>query len=609
MNEDRNSRIHGYATRGVEMTIYLDDRPIRAFSGESVAAALMAAGVRAFRKSRLGEARGPYCGIGNCFDCVLTVDGRPNVRTCNLPVRDGMALRNDNNEVSGLGTGSRMSGDQEEPSGMGPASRERQLVIVGGGPAGMCAAVEAAKSGVRECTLVDEAPALGGQIYRCMPGEFSPGEKHRESKDFVRGEALRDEFEASADRVERMSNTAVLGVWIDPTPRILCGGGDDGCEILATSKLIIATGAYDRPVAFPGWTLPGVMAAGGVQSLVKTMGIRPGKRALVAGTGPLLLVVANQLADSGVEVVAVLEAGRRPGKVRAAGALLGHGNLMRDAWGYFSGLRRHGIPLLYNHVVFKADGAGAVESVAYGPVNLPDWTPDFEQSNRVDVDLLVVGYGFVPNTELTTLAGCQHRYDEALGGWVPVRDESMCTTVPGVLAAGDSSGVAGSLVAEQEGRVAGIIAAEQLGALEHAEAAARLAKPMKKLRSLARPRRYLDELSRLRLGLAKLADEETVMCRCEEVGRSDVDEAVDGRGARDLQSVKLATRLGMGPCQGRYCGPACALYMSAKLSSPPETCGRANPQPPVKPVTMGALARCRLPPIELGDAASRSPAE
>ena len=257
MNEDRNSRIHGYATRGVEMTIYLDDRPIRAFSGESVAAALMAAGVRAFRKSRLGEARGPYCGIGNCFDCVLTVDGRPNVRTCNLPVRDGMALRNDNNEVSGLDTGSRMSGDQEEPSGMGPAVRERQLVIVGGGPAGMCAAVEAAKSGVRECTLVDEAPALGGQIYRCMPGEFSPGEKYRESKDFVRGEALRDEFEASADRVERMSNTAVLGVWIDPTPRILCGGGDDGCEILATSKLIIATGAYDRPVAFPGWTLPG----------------------------------------------------------------------------------------------------------------------------------------------------------------------------------------------------------------------------------------------------------------------------------------------------------------------------------------------------------------
>ena len=606
MNEDRNSRIHGYATRGAEITVYLDDRPIRAFSGESVAAALMAAGIRAFRESRHGEARGPYCGIGNCFDCVLTVDGRPNVRTCNLQVREGMALRTRSNGVFGHGPASR-GGGGAVPAEKDPEFQETQLVIVGGGPAGMCAAVEAAKSGVRECILVDEAPALGGQIYRSMPGEFSAGKKHRESRDFVRGQALRDEFEASADRVKRMSNTAALGVWIDPIPKILFGR-DDRCGIIAPSKLIIAAGAYDRPVAFPGWTLPGVMTAGGVQNLVKTMGICPGKRALVAGTGPLLLVVANQLADSGVEVAAVLEAGRRPGKVRAASALFGHGNLMREAWSCFTGLRRRGIPLLYNHAVFRADGTGAVESVDYGPVDLSDWSPDFERSSRVDVDLLVVGYGFVPNTELTTLAGCQHRYDEALGGWVPVRDESMRTTVPGVLAAGDSSGVAGSLVAEQEGRVAGIIAAEQLGALTHAEAAARLATPMKKLRSLARPRRYLDELSRLRPGLARLADEETVMCRCEEVRRSDVDEALNDRGGRDLQSVKLATRLGMGPCQGRYCGPACALYISGRLSCRPETCGRVNPQPPIKPVTMGALARCRLPPIEPGDPATpRSP--
>ena len=217
MNEDRNSRIHGYATRGAEITVYLDDRPIRAFSGESVAAALMAAGIKAFRESRHGEARGPYCGIGNCFDCVLTVDGRPNVRTCNLQVREGMALRTRSNGVFGHGSASRGGGD-EVPAEKDPALQETQLVVVGGGPAGMCAAVEAAKSGVRECILVDEAPALGGQIYRSLPGEFSPGEKHRESRDFVRGQALRDEFEASADRVKRMSNTAALGVWIDPSP-------------------------------------------------------------------------------------------------------------------------------------------------------------------------------------------------------------------------------------------------------------------------------------------------------------------------------------------------------------------------------------------------------
>ena len=210
MNDDRDSRIHGYATRGAGITIYLDDRPIRAFSGESVAAALMAAGIRAFRESRRGEARGPYCGIGNCYDCVLTVDGRPNVRTCNLQVRDGMALHTRSNGEFGQRPGSPMRGGDEVSIEKGRALQE-QLVIVGGGPAGMSAAVEASKSGVRECILVDEAPGLGGQIYRSMPSEFSAGEKQRESRDFVRGQALRDEFEAGADWVKRMSNTAALG--------------------------------------------------------------------------------------------------------------------------------------------------------------------------------------------------------------------------------------------------------------------------------------------------------------------------------------------------------------------------------------------------------------
>ena len=585
----------GTANRGPEVRVYLDNRPITAYRGESVAAALMAAGVQAFRKSRLGQPRGPYCGIGNCFECVLTVDGKPNVRTCNLPVRDGMMLRTDSygEWQFGQATDTRTLDDSPRES---PALQERKLVIVGGGPAGMCAAIEAAESDV-ECTILDEAPALGGQIYRSMPEEFTPDEELRNSRDFARGEDLRRKFDAVADRVEVRLSTAVLGVFAEPGLRILCGR-DDSCELLAASELIIATGAYDRPVAFPGWTLPGVMTAGGVQRLVKTMGVCPGQRALVAGTGPLLLVVANQLAKSGVEVVAVLEAGQRPGKIKAAGALLGHVNLIRDARDYFAGLRHHGIPVLYNHTVFRADGGDAVESVDYGPVSADDWTPDFDQSSRTKVDLLVVGYGFVPNTELTTLAGCQHRYDEGLGGWVPVTDEHMCTTVPGVLAAGDGRGVAGSLVAAQEGRVAGIVAAQRLGALTHAVAAGRLRKPMKTLRSLARPRRYLDELSRLRPGLAKLTDEQTLICRCEEVQRSEVDAAI-AAGARDLQAVKLATRLGMGPCQGRFCGPACALYMSGAHSMRAETCGRINPQPPVRPVTMGALARGHLPSIEL----------
>ena len=571
--------------RGTPVTIYLDDRPLPAYTGETVAAALMAAGVKAFRQSpRRGEARGPHCGIGNCFECVLTVDGKPNVRTCNLPVRDGMTLRTQKNRRRSA----------PAPDG----SPEGALLIAGGGPAGMRAAIEAARAGVR-CTIIDEGAALGGQIYRAIPDEFTPGQSLRESRDFVGGQELREEFESVASQVEVRSDTAVLGVWRHDTGvHALCASGDE-CEVLGARKLIVAAGAYDRPVPFPGWTLPGVMTAGGVQSFIKTMGVRPGRRALIAGTGPLLLVVANQLADAGVDVVGVLEAGRRPGKLKAATAFLGHGGLIRDARDYFAGLRRHGIPVLYNHVVFRAHGSDAVASVEYGAVNPGDWTPNLDRPSRADVDLLVVGYSFVPNTELTALAGCEHRYDDALGGWVPVRDQYMCTSVPGVLAAGDGSGVAGVLVAEEEGRLAGIVAAEQLGALTAAEATARRTAPMKKLWDLDRPRRYLDELSRIRPGLAMLADEETPMCRCEEVLRGDVDAAMD-QGARDLQAVKLATRLGMGPCQGRYCGPATALYMSRKLSCSPAACGRINPQPPVRPVTLGVLAECRLGAVEPG---------
>ena len=571
----RDGRVDIGVGRGSPVTIYLDDQPIRAYLGESVAAALMAAGVKAFRKSpRLGEARGPHCGIGNCFECTLTVDDRPNVRTCNLPVRDGMTLRTD--------TGPARSGS------LGDGGAAEGLVIVGGGPAGMCAAIEAARAGV-DCTILDEAPALGGQIYRSLPGEFTGGP----SRDLAGGQDLRDELEAVAGRVQVHSDTSVLGVWRNSSLQLLTAHGG-GCDLIDTDNLIIATGAYDRPVPFPGWTLPGVMTAGGVQTFLKTMGVRPGKRALIAGTGPLLLVVANQLADAGVEVLGVLEAGRRPGKVKAAAALFGHGDLIRDARDYYAGLRAHGILVIYNHAIFRANGSQAVESVDYGAVRADDWTPDFDHPIHAGVDLLVVGYGFVPNTELTALAGCEHRYDAALGGWVPVRDASMWTTVPGVAAAGDGGGVAGVLVAREEGRLAGIAAAERLGALSHAEARARQAGPLDRLWSLDRPRRYLDELSRLRPGLAMLAEADTPMCRCEEVLRRDVDEALS-QGARDLQAVKLATRLGMGPCQGRYCGPATALYMSRALSCAPADCGRINPQPPVRPVTLGELARCQSP--------------
>ena len=459
------------------------------------------------------------------------------------------------------------------------------LLVIGGGPAGMAAAIEAARAGLA-CTLLDEGRCLGGQIYRQPPSAFRLRDTRSLGRDFGRGEALRAEVAAAGERIEVRPSTSVVGIW----GRGVAWVAGEASGSITAERIVLATGAYDRPVPFPGWTLPGVMTAGGAQGLVKTMQVLPGRRALVAGTGPLLLVVANQLHKAGVEVVAVLEAGQPSWSPHAFSKVWRERGLLKDAWGYWRALRRAGIPLRFNHTVFEAHGEREVEAVTFGAIDSKTWSPLRARAQRVDVDLLVVGFGFVPNTELTELAGCRHEYMHAVGGWVPVRTARMETTIPGVFAAGDGTGIAGALVAVEEGRIAGISAAEQAGLLQSAEADRRRAPSVARLRSLSRVREVLDEISRIRPGLTELATPETLACRCEEVSVAEVHAALE-EGARDLQAIKLLTRLGMGPCQGRNCGPSMGLHVARALGCSPEETGRINPRPPVKPITLEALAR------------------
>lgn len=462
----------------------------------------------------------------------------------------------------------------------------RPLAIVGGGPAGIAAATEAARAGLPG-TLIDESPRLGGQIYRQPPREFNILEPKALGKDCERGLRLRKAFGAVSDHVEILNGTSVLGVW---SGREILFSSESGSGRLVAERLILATGAYDRPVPFPGWTLPGVMTAGGAQVLAKSMRVRPGQRALVAGTGPLLLVVANQLHKIGVKVVAVLEAGRHPLWPRFLAKAWREWSLLNDAFDYWLGLRRAGIPILFNHTIFEVQGDNKAEVATYGPLDPATWKPIRAQARQVEIDLVVVGFGLVPNTELTELAGCRHRYAHEMGGWIPVRDARMETTVPDVLAVGDGAGIRGAQVAVVEGRIAGITAAEQAGLLRHSEADRRRAPFIARLKSLQGVREVLDEMSRIRPGLSQLATPETIVCRCEEVALAEVDAAL-AAGARDLQAVKLFTRLGMGPCQGRNCAPAMGPYICHAIGRAPEQVGRINPRPPVKPVTLGALAR------------------
>ncbi len=223
-------------------------------------------------------------------------------------------------------------------------SSTRPLVIIGGGPAGMTAAIEAARAGLNS-TLIDEAPALGGQVYRQLPEAFRVHDAHGLGRDFARGNQLRQEFADVAGRVEVLSNTAVLGLWPN---RELLWSRDNSSGVLQAERLIIASGAYDRPVPFPGWTLPGVMTAGGVQTILKTMRVRPGRRALVAGTGPLILSVACRLHQAGVEIASVLEVGNPPWRDGVFPNEWPHGEFIDDMRGHLDYLRRANIAVRTN---------------------------------------------------------------------------------------------------------------------------------------------------------------------------------------------------------------------------------------------------------------------
>jgi thioredoxin reductase len=355
-------------------------------------------------------------------------------------------------------------------------------------------------------------------------------------------------------------------------------------------RVLIAPGAHDRPVAFPGWTLPGVITAGGAQTLVKTQRVLPGRRIVFAGSGPLALAFPAQLRGYGANVTLVLEAGPAPGQrdvARLLRAARGNVSLLRDALAYRSRLLRARVPLRYRRIVVRAEGDGRVESVVHAAAD-HDWRPVPGTEERVDADALCVGYGFFPSVELLRLAGCDFVYDEDLGGPVVAVDEWRRTSVPGVLAAGDGTGVAGSYVAMDQGRLAALRAALDLGALLPANAHRR-AKPVR--RRLAEKERFrgaLRPLHRVGAGIYELATPDTVVCRCEEVTAGALDTAV--AATADLNTVKTLTRVTMGLCQGRNCQRHVAATIARRHGGTIGALPVSTPRAPVRPVPIGAVA-------------------
>jgi thioredoxin reductase len=458
------------------------------------------------------------------------------------------------------------------------------LLIVGGGPAGLAALAQASAAGLR-AALVDERVTLGGQIYK-QPG---PGFEVRDhaalGRDHAAGRRLIDAAVATGAPI--MLATSVVAIRGDAV--VLVPDGEPARTVHA-EQILLAPGAYDRPVAFPGWTLPGVLTAGGMQTLAKSQRVLPGERTVFAGSGPLALAFPAQLHALGAGIALVLEAGPPPraGDVaRLLRAARGNTDLLRDAARYRTRLLRARVPLRYRRIVVRAEGDGRVEAVVHAAVDR-DWRPLPGTEERIAADTLCLGYGFASSTDLPRLAGCAFGYDADRGGAVVAVDAWMRTSVPRVFAAGDGTGVEGSYVAQDEGRLAALGAALDAGRITAQAARDAAAPARRRLRRRRALRAALGRMHAVGAGIDALADPATVVCRCEEVTLAQLDEAVSATA--DVSVVKGFTRAGMGLCQGRNCQHQVAALIARRHGVPIADVPVATPRSPVRPVPLGAIA-------------------
>lgn len=454
---------------------------------------------------------------------------------------------------------------------------EKDFVIIGTGPAGISAAVTAAKFGV-DVTLIGEDPRMGGQIFRQIIPPLYSQTHYVETQNEKIFKRLSEEMEKV--HLQFLPKTLVWGIFDD---KVLATDNKEH-SLIKAKKLLISEGAYEAPVAFPGWTLPGVITLGGTQILLKSQGVIPQGKTLVAGTGPLLYYTASQLVKNGADIVGVLEASSLFKWMYWTLRLLRAPDLLWKGIQYIASLKQHRIPIYYNHVVIKAEGKESLEKVIFAKDN-DHWEPQEGTERTLDVDTLCLNFGFIPSTIFTHMAGCEHECDPTLRGWIPTVNDKLETSKEGIFVAGDCNGIGGVKKAFVEGQIAGTEIAWQLGQISTSEAHSFLSRLQKKDTRLNWYQKFLKDIYAFRPGLTKLLTPETFICRCEEVDFKTITNILEN-GVRSLDQIKRLTRVGMGRCQGRFCFPTLLGILSKYYSQKEFNQLDFSARPPAKPLPL-----------------------
>ena len=580
--------------RSAAVEFRFDGRRISAQQGDTVASALYAAGTTTFSRSfKYHRPRGLLCAAGNCPNCLVTVDGEPNVRACTRLAEPGMKVQHQNawpslrwdllsildrfhwlmpvgfyykalhrpkllwllarrviRRIGGLGS---IDIDRVPETHFHHRSQHAEVAVVGGGPAGMAAALAAAEHGSR-VVLIDDQPQLGGylrfdqQTYDSVPGY--PG------KTGVEIARALSQSVAESDSIEVMSNATVFGLYQDNLLGILAG---DWRITLRAKRVVVATGAHEVPLLFENNDLPGIMLASAARRLVGLYGIRPGANAVVATSTDQGYVTALELLDAGVKVAVVVDVeaeGARPGLSAAVTA--------------------RGIRVLQGSRVVKATGRGRIKGVLVA--SMDGVQPG--RTERIPCDLLCVSGGYQPVDALLQQAGGRASFDISIA-------ESIPTRLPqGVYAAGDIMGDHDLATKLAKGTLAGSSAADHLSSApaipDTTNTNGRTADPAGSPHPL---------LSGTQDG------SRSFLCFCEDVSVKDVKFAID-EGFEDIQTLKRYTSVSMGPCQGKMCGKALAAVCASHTGCGIDEIGATTARPPFQPVPLAALAGPSHMPIK-----------
>ncbi|MGY2377752.1 FAD-dependent oxidoreductase [Pseudomonas sp. SDO524_S393] len=441
----------------------------------------------------------------------------------------------------------------------------KPVVIVGAGPAGISAARTLLDHGIKPC-LVDESLRGGGQIYRRQPANFQRSAKQLYGFEAHKAQAMHRTLDELAPLIDYRRETLVWNAE-DGRLDLLDNGRADSLEY---AQLIVATGATDRILPVPGWTLPGVYSLGAAQIALKFQGCAIGERVAFCGSGPLLYLVAYQYAKAGATVVAVLDSAPFSAQCRALPALLGQPATLAKGMYYRAWLTAHGIPVHQGATLTQIDGEQRVRGIRFG-------------EHHLECDAVAFAHALRSETQLADLLGCEFAWNALNRAWLPQRDSAGRSSVKGVYLAGDGAGIMGADAAQMAGERAALAVLEDAGvAIDHR----RPALLERQLAGILRFRQGLETAFPFPAQWAAQAPDSLVVCRCEEVSAGEIRAVVD-EGHWEINRVKAHCRVGMGRCQGRMCGLAAAEIVAERSGRGIENVGRLRGQAPIKPLPFG----------------------